>query len=61
VLEGFGVPSPAMVKGLLDATRVGWRCGVDGNKVERWMEFGSGMENTRSLSSPHETPSGHMD
>ena len=34
VLEGFGVPSPAMVKGLLDATRIGWRCGVDGNKVE---------------------------
>jgi len=35
VLEGFGVPSPAMVKGLLDATRIGWRCGVDGNKVKK--------------------------
>ena len=35
MLEGFGVPSPAMVKGLLDATRVGWRCGVDGIKVEK--------------------------
>jgi len=23
------------VKGQLDATRVGWRCGVEGNKVEK--------------------------